>query len=88
MALVSTQETISFFDDQHKAGGIRYGDFKKQLAIDMETFIAPLREKINAMLENEKLLDEIATYGAEKARKNAQETMRQVREIIGFSNKF
>ncbi len=88
MTLVSSPETISFFDDQHKAGGIRYGDFKKQLAIDMETFIAPLREKINAMLENEKLLDEIATYGAEKARKNAQETMRQVREIIGFSNKF
>jgi tryptophanyl-tRNA synthetase len=87
MALVSTQETIQFFEDQHIQGAIRYGDLKKQLANDMEVFIAPLRDKINTMLGNEKLLNEIAAFGAEKARKNAQKTMREVREIIGFGNR-
>ena len=87
MALVSTPETIQFFEDQHKQGAIRYGDLKKQLATDMEQFIAPLRDKIDTMLGNEKLLNEIAAFGAEKARKNAQKTMREVREIIGFGNR-
>ena len=84
MSLVCTPETIDFFDQEHQKGSIRYGDLKKQLAADMETFIAPLREKINIQLEKEKELDEIAAFGAEKARKSARETMEAVREAIGF----
>ena len=85
MSLVCTPEIIDFFDAEHKNGSIRYGDLKKQLAADMETFIAPMRDKIESTLANEKMLQEIAHLGAAKARKSAQETMAQVREIIGFS---
>jgi tryptophanyl-tRNA synthetase len=85
MSLVCTPEIIEFFDAEHKNGSIRYGDLKKQLAADMETFIAPMRDKIESTLANEKMLQEIAHLGAAKARKSAQETMAQVREIIGFS---
>ena len=87
MALVSTPDTIDFFENQHTQGAIRYGDLKKQLASDMEQFIAPLRDRINTMLGNDKLLSEIASYGAEKAKRNAQKTIREVREIIGFGNR-
>jgi tryptophanyl-tRNA synthetase len=55
------------------------------LAADMETFVAPLRDNIEATLANDKKLTEIAQFGAEKARKNAQKTLSEVREIIGFS---
>jgi tryptophanyl-tRNA synthetase len=85
MSLVCTPETIDFFDSEHKNGSIRYGDLKKQLAADMETFIAPMRDKIESTLANEKMLQEIAHLGAAKARQSAQETMAEVREIIGFS---
>ncbi len=85
MNLVCNQDTIAFFDQEHQNGTIRYGDLKKQLAADMETFIAPLRENIEGMLANDKKLNEIAAFGAEKARKNAQKTLAEVREIIGFS---
>ena len=84
MQLVCSADTINFFDTEHKEGRIRYGDLKKQLATDMETFIAQLRDKINAQLENTSQLEQIAAYGAEKARKSAKETMNQVREAIGF----
>ena len=87
MALVSHSDTIDFFENQHQQGAIRYGDLKKQLAMDMEQFIAPLRDKIDTMLGNDKLLAEIAAFGADKARKNAQKTIREVREIIGFKNR-
>jgi len=35
-------------------------------------------------LNNDKRLDEIAQFGAEKARKSARETMNAVREAVGF----
>jgi tryptophanyl-tRNA synthetase len=84
MQLVCSPETIAYFDTEHAEGRIRYGDLKKQLATDMETFIAPLRDKINYQLENTSQLQEIAAFGAEKARKSARETMKMVREAIGF----
>jgi tryptophanyl-tRNA synthetase len=87
MGLVSNVDTIQFFEDSHKAGKIRYGDLKKQLAADMETFIAPLRDKIQITMGNEKMLNEIAQLGAEKARLSARKTLREVREIIGFGNR-
>jgi tryptophanyl-tRNA synthetase len=87
MGLVSNADTIQFFEDSHKAGNIRYGDLKKQLAADMETFIAPLRDKIQFTMGNEKMLNEIAQMGAEKARLSARKTLREVREIIGFGNR-
>ena len=85
MDLVCTSDVIDFFNDQHAKGIIRYGDLKKQLAADMETFIAPMREAIESTLNNDKRLTEIAHFGAEKARKSAKQTLSEVREIIGFS---
>ncbi len=84
MALVSDPGVILQFENDHKSGTIRYGELKKQLAADMENFVAPLRDKIQATLANEKHLNEIAKYGAEKARNSAKKTLREVREIIGF----
>lgn len=84
MGLVCKPDVISFFNEEHAQGRIRYGDLKKQLAEDMETFVAPLRDAITYTLANDKKLDEIAAYGAEKARKSAKKTMDIVRDTIGF----
>lgn len=88
MSLVCKPDAIAFFDEEHKKGSIRYGDLKKQLAEDMETFVAPLRDAINHTLANDKQLDDIAAFGAEKARKSAKKTMDAVRDAIGFKPKF
>jgi tryptophanyl-tRNA synthetase len=88
MSLVCKPDAIAFFDEEHKKGSIRYGDLKKQLAEDMETFVAPLRDAINHTLANDKQLDAIAAFGAEKARKSAKKTMDAVRDAIGFKPKF
>ena len=82
--IVSAPETYQFFDEKWNDCSIRYGDLKKQIAADIIAFTTPIREKITEYMANPKLLDEIAMAGAEAARKSAQETMRQVREIIGF----
>jgi tryptophanyl-tRNA synthetase len=57
---------------------------KKQLAEDMIRFIAPIREKANALRNDEKYLKAVMEQGAEKARKSASATIELVREAIGL----
>jgi tryptophanyl-tRNA synthetase len=84
MSLVSEKEVLEHFKTSHANCSIRYGDLKKQLAEDMEKFIYPYRESINEALANPQKLAKIAKDGAEKARESAKQTIKEVREIIGF----
>jgi tryptophanyl-tRNA synthetase len=86
MSIVSSTETLTFFDEQYNKCAIRYGDMKKQLAEDMILFTAPFREKIEDLLKNEPYLSTVAKLGKEKARESATKTIREVREIIGFKS--
>ncbi len=84
MKVVSSPEILSFFDEKYNQCQIRYGDFKKQIAEDVITFTAPLREKIMEISADDAYLSKVARMGAEKARESASKTVREVREIIGF----
>ncbi len=84
MQVVSEREIVSRFDQQYNNCTIRYGDLKKQLAEDINTFVAPLREQIIEIKANDAYLSKVARLGAEKARESARQTIREVREIIGF----
>ncbi|HMU47189.1 MAG TPA: tryptophan--tRNA ligase [Chitinophagaceae bacterium] len=85
LKLVSTKETVQKFEDDYNNCTIRYGDLKKQLGEDMVAFIAPIREKVNAILQDEKYLQEVMEKGAQKARKSARATMELVRKAIGLN---
>lgn len=85
MKLVSAAEVIKKFEDDYNNCNIRYGDMKKQLGEDMVNFISPIREKVNAILDDEKYLREVMETGAEKARKSAGATMELVRGAIGLN---
>jgi tryptophanyl-tRNA synthetase len=84
MTLVSSPEHVRQFENAYYDGSIRFGDMKKQLADDMETFIAPFRERINEVISDDARLSRIAKQGADKAAESANKTIREVREIIGF----
>jgi tryptophanyl-tRNA synthetase len=84
MSLVSQQETYQFFSDNYDACTIRYGDMKKQLAEDMILFTAPIRERIKELQADEDYLKKVMEMGGEKARISASQTLKDVREIIGF----
>ncbi len=84
MQVVSEPEIVSHFDEQYNNCTIRYGDLKKQLAEDINTFVAPLRQQILDIKANDAYLSKVARMGAEKARESARQTIREVREIIGF----
>ncbi len=82
--IVSTADTAAFFRESYANCTIRYGDLKKQLAVDMNNFVAPIRERIIDVVSNDALISKIAATGREKARESASKTIEEVRQIIGF----
>ncbi|TVQ12531.1 MAG: tryptophan--tRNA ligase [Bacteroidetes bacterium] len=84
MKVVSSDDTVSYFEDQYNSCQIRYGDLKKQLAEDVIVFTTPLREKILEISADDVYLSKVARMGAEKARESAAKTVKEVREVIGF----
>lgn len=85
MSLVSNGDTITHFEDAYNNCNIRYGDLKKQLAEDMVSFITPIRNKVDAILQDEERLKQIMQKGAEKANVSADKTMKRVREAMGLN---
>lgn len=85
MKLVSAENVISKFEADYNNCSIRYGDLKKQLGEDMVKFISPIREKADAIRNNEQYLKEVMEKGAEKARKSAKATMEHVRQAMGLN---
>lgn len=84
MDLVSTKDTLQFFEDAFNNCSIRYGDMKKQLAEDMIKFITPIRNQITEILKDESLISGVMKKGKEKAQASAQKTVSEVREIMGI----
>ena len=85
MKLAGNEDGVKKFDDDFNNCSIRYGDMKKQLAEDMIRFITPIRQKAEAIRNDERYLKEVMEKGAEKAKKSAHATMELVRKAIGFN---
>ena len=84
LELLSTPDTVEHFRTSYNNCSIRYGDLKKQLAEDIVSFTAPLRERINDIYNDTEYLRKVVKMGAERARASASKTLRDVREIIGY----
>jgi tryptophanyl-tRNA synthetase len=84
MSLVSGESTVQKFQEDFNKANIRYGDMKKQLAEDMVKFIAPIRERAEAIRKDEPYLDKVLKEGAEKARINTNKTIEEARKLTGL----
>lgn len=84
LKLVSKEEVLKKFEDDYNNCTIQYGKMKEQLATDMVLFISPIREKVNAILSDEKYLKEVMEKGADKAQRSAKATIKLVREAMGL----
>lgn len=84
LGVVSSTETIKYFEEKYNDCSIRYGDLKKQLAQDMEKFVAPLRDKIKSVATDDAYINKIVRQGKEKAHESASKTIKEARELIGL----
>lgn len=84
LEVVSEKQVVDSFREKHASCEIRYGDLKKQLAEDIITALAPIRERLNEILADNEYLAKVVKEGGEKARESAARTVREVREILGY----
>ena len=84
LKLVSSEDTVSKYEEDYNNCTVKYGELKGQLGADMVKFISPIREKVNSILEDQNYLKQVMEEGAEKARKSAKATMELVREAMGL----
>ncbi|HKK67791.1 MAG TPA: tryptophan--tRNA ligase [Bacteroidales bacterium] len=84
MNLVSEPDVLQSFKDDYANCNIRYGDLKKQLSEDINKQVAPVRDRIEAIENDDEYLRKVVKMGREKARESASKTLSEVRKIIGF----
>ena len=64
---------------------IKFSELKETLAKDIADYFAPFREKRKELAEKPEEVKKILADGAEKARKIARETMKEVKEKVGLT---
>jgi tryptophanyl-tRNA synthetase len=71
-------------DVEAQFDGSGYGAFKTAVAEAVVDYLAPVRERYQQLRADESELERIFAVGAEKARAIASETVRDVRQAMGF----
>jgi tryptophanyl-tRNA synthetase len=63
--------------------GLRYGDFKKDVAAEVARHLGPIRDRYLELVTDRSYLEEVLAAGAAKAQGIASETLADVREKMG-----
>ncbi len=85
--LVAPADAVSAMRTNYTNGGYGYGHAKKELLeVLLDRFAEPRRAFDEYMTHPEVIIDKL-TYGAEKARSNADATLTRVRKALGFSKR-
>ncbi len=80
----SPPETVTLVADNCRSAGWGCIDCKKVLADNVTAALAPIRERAAELTAHPDRVVELLGAGAEKARRLAGETMREVRDRMGF----
>jgi tryptophanyl-tRNA synthetase len=64
--------------------GKGYGDLKKDLAVVVADFVAPIQQRTRGYLDDPAQLDKVLAVGAEKARAVSAATLAAVYDAVGF----
>lgn len=80
----ATPEQIEVLTKRYQTG-IGWGDAKQALYEAVEAKVAPMRETYNALMNDKSKLDQILSQGAERARLQAREVLKNIRSTIGMN---
>jgi len=82
--LVAPGDAYREMEDQFRAGGVGYGDFKKRLFEAIWETFSPFRQKRHELLADPAYVDAVLQKGAEKANEIAASVMERVRSAVGL----
>ena len=84
LTIYATMKNISIQEAEQHFVGCGYGDLKTQTAEAVIEVLSPVRERMKELKQNREYLIEIATKGAERARKVAQTKLKDVYTKLGL----
>ena len=79
---VATGETIDGLERRFEGAG--YGDLKEAVGESVVELLAPIRERFEALRQDERELQRLLAVGAEKARRAAEPTLELMVDRMGF----
>ena len=82
--LFATPEQYQAMVDAHLAGGVGYGQFKKDLFEAYWEYFRIARERREWILAHPEYVDDVLNRGAEKAREEARATLARIRRAVGL----
>ena len=82
--LFASEADVAKMEEDFRAGGFGYGDFKKRLFEALWEYFRPMRERRATLAADHNYLDTVLRDGAERARAVATQTMDRVRRAIGL----
>lgn len=82
---VFTKSEVDNIEDMCKKGCIGCVACKKKLAESINSLLVPMNERRQKYIENPKIVDDILKEGTARAKKVAEETMREVRDAMQIS---
>ena len=82
--LFANEADVRRMEDEFRAGGLGYGEFKKRLFEAVWDYFRPMRERRAALAADPAGLDSILQAGGECARAVADKTMERVRKAVGL----
>lgn len=68
-----------------EAGGMGWGDLKKELFEAVDTELGPKRDRYDELMASETELDDILASGLDRARERARRVLKDVRSAIGIA---
>jgi tryptophanyl-tRNA synthetase len=83
-SLFATDEEKPTLAARYRAGGMGYGEAKSALLAKIDGYFQPFREKRKQLATNPDYVEEALRKGATKARAEARQTMKLVREAVGM----
>src|SRR4029079_16374555 len=81
----SDEESTKWVAEGCKTAGIGCLECKQPMIEAIQKELAPMRERAQVYLDDPTLVRNIVADGSEKAKKRAEETMRDVREAMGLA---
>jgi tryptophanyl-tRNA synthetase len=82
--LVAPADDVHQMEEDFRAGGFGYGDFKKRLFEAILDYFAPMRARREELLRDPSAVEEALRVGAERASEIAEGTMERVRKAVGL----
>jgi tryptophanyl-tRNA synthetase len=78
------QEEVADLKERYEKGDVGDVEVKDKLAIALNTFLEPIRERRRSLAEQPDRLEEILIEGTKRMRREAMETMAKVRDAMGL----